>query len=108
MMSTASETMESVRFMINKHLKGIDFSVVGTKATQEKDRTNNYINPLTLKCLLGMEFDVRSGTGLTPEQVALKWGYSVTMVYNIRNRKRRFATMPRGSNKDIAEWFKDN
>jgi len=97
-----SDTMKSIRMLLNKHTRNMDLSAP-TLIDREKERKPHYwVNAETVIAVIK-----RRESGEKYSDIAKDTGASSTTISNIVNRKRCFSTMPHGD-KEIKAWFKSN
>jgi len=97
-----SDTMKSIRMLLNKHTRGMDLSTP-TLVDKEKERKPHcWVDAETaIACIK------RRDAGEKYSDISKDTGASSTTISNIVNRKRCFSTMPHGE-KEIRAWFKAN
>jgi len=88
-MINISSTMQSVRFLFEKHLKKIDFSIPATKLKKEADYT--YKAKVTDEVALKVKQGLDQGKMLI--EVALENNISVTTAHKIKHGMGRFGKL---------------
>lgn len=95
-----SETMKNVRWLLNKHLKNIDFSHDGVEMEKTTDR--NFSKPLSLEQIMTIRSEIAKGKG--NKVIGREQGVSEMAVSNIRNKQRRYKDLP-DDEASIHTWF---
>lgn len=95
-----SETMRSIRWILNKHLKNIDFSHSGVEMEKTVDR--NPSKPLSVEKIMKIREEIAKGKG--NGLIGREQGVSEMAVCNIRNKQRRYKDLP-DDEASIYEWF---
>lgn len=85
-----SETMKSIRWLLNKHLKNIDFSHEGTDANKGRDHVAH--DPITLGVILEVQARLRDGQ--SDGEVSKAVGVTKMSIMNIRRKLRRYKDLP--------------
>lgn len=98
-----SDTMKSIRMLLNKHTRGMDLSapIVGQSPEERKEpKAYRWLDAETVIAIIK-----RRESGELYSSIAADTGASTTTISNVVNRKRHFKTMPYGD-KEIRAWFK--
>lgn len=88
-MINISATMESVRFMFEKHLKKIDLSIPATKLKKETDYV--YRAQVTTEVAMKVKRELDQGAMLA--EVAARHGISTTTAHKIKHCMGRFSKL---------------
>ena len=88
-MINISATMESVRFMFEKHLKKLDFSIPATKLKKETDYI--YRAKVTEEVAMKVKRELDQGGMLA--EVAARHGISTTTAHKIKHCMGRFSKL---------------
>lgn len=106
-LNSVSETMASIRFLFNKHMKKFDLDDKPIKIDPMKlaksEMGYDYRNPITLEMLLSVIKQLREAK-LRYSEIAKAHDMSITTVLNIKNKKRSYAGMP-DDEEQIKAWF---
>lgn len=98
--NNVSETMKNIRWLLNKHLKNIDFSHAGVEAKKGRDVT--FKKPLPLEKVL--EIKAKLDAGGKDKDIAKEMGLSFMAVFNIKHKRLRYKNLP-DTEPDIRKWF---
>ena len=97
-----SDTMKSIRMLLNKHTRGMDLNTPILLDKEEERKPHYWVDADTAIAVIK-----RREAGEKYGDIANDTGASSTTISNIVNRKRCFKTMPHGE-KEIRAWFKEH
>jgi hypothetical protein len=95
-----SDTMASIRWLFEKHMKDVSVPLAPASSFQRKEQAPSAV--ITLELILGALKLHKQGWMTT--EIAKRWETSPTTISNIIHRKRGYTTMPVGE-RAIKQWF---
>ena len=89
-MISISDTMANIRYLLDKHCKGIENSSGAPMLPPRK--TNRYNKPIKIE--KAFEIAKELDKGLDLNEAVIRFNYTKQTLWNIKNRKNRFAVIP--------------
>lgn len=100
--SRISRTMASIRHLLRKHMPP---PITGKEVTLKKQKDRIHKPPLSVEQIIQILEQLQFG--FHPKQIAKQLNLSQMTVLNIKNRKRKFATLPEDLTQ-IHNWYEQH
>jgi hypothetical protein len=89
-MISISDTMANIRYLLDKHCKGIENSNGAPMLPTRK--TNKYNKPIQIE--KAFEIAKELDEGLDLNEAVIRFNYTKQTLWNIKNRRQRFSIIP--------------
>lgn len=103
-MQTITETMASIRWLLEKHLGKYDHTMSSAASKATERRESRKLVPIN--STLALEVLKRHKAGQQIKSIARELGTNEVSVGHIVHRRISYATLPH-TKRDIIKWFKE-